>query len=391
MTESEPEQQNGLVTCRAGLERVIADELKELAIEVTRIGTRAVFFRTDRAGVYRANMGLRSALSVLLPIRRFNARNYDMLYFQSRKTFWHKMFSVDRTVRIDVNGGSSQLRNTQYVVHRVKDGIVDTFRKLCEGKRPSIDKRDPDVHVVVHLDGPRVTLCLDTSGVPLFKRGYRVEHGEAPLKEDLAAGILALSGWDGRMPLCDPMCGAGTFLFEGWMRATRRAPNLERRFAFESLFSYDPATHAAEQEALRSGIIDPPTGFELFGCERAPAAVRVMERIHREHFPEAPLRVEEMDFRALQTPPVGCFAVTNPPYGRRLGGGRSPDGDADSRGDLNRLYRDLGCHLRRIRQDGGSAAVLSAWEDAARTIGLEPTRRFTLYNGAIRCDLLCFS
>src|SRR5690606_7952937 len=149
----------------------------------------------------------RSGLSVLLPIRTFNARNYDLLYFQSRKTNWHKLFSVDKSLRIDVNGGSDVLRNSEYVVHRVKDGIVDTFRKLSAGVRPSVDKSEPDIHIVVHLDHTRVTLCIDTSGLPLFKRGYRLQHGVAPIKEDLAAGILQLSGWDQKSSLTDPMCG----------------------------------------------------------------------------------------------------------------------------------------------------------------------------------------
>ncbi|MEE3178210.1 MAG: class I SAM-dependent RNA methyltransferase, partial [Verrucomicrobiota bacterium] len=212
----DPDRLAGFVLCRGGLEEVVVKELRELEIEVVARRKRAVEIVTNLAGFYRANMGLRSALNVLRPIRSFNARNYDLLYYQSRKTNWHKLFPVDARIRIDIKGHSPKITHTRYAIHRVKDGITDTFRKLCHGVRPSIEKRNPDVHVVVYLEKHRATLALDMSGTPLFKRGYRIEHGEAPMKEDLAAGLLSLSGWDRRSPLLDPMCGSGTLLFEAW-------------------------------------------------------------------------------------------------------------------------------------------------------------------------------
>ena len=370
----------GLVTCRAGLERVVADELRELGITVDRPGRRAVFFRTDKAGVYRANMALRSAIAVLLPIRTFNARNYDMLYYQARKTNWHKLFPVDRTVRIDVNGGSDALTNTQYVTHRIKDGIVDTFRKLTGGTRPSIDKRDPDIHVVAHLDGKRVTLCLDTSGTPLFKRGYRAAHGLAPLKEDLAAGILRLAGWDGGTPLLDPLCGSGTFLFEAWMLAAGIAPNLDRRFAFESLFDYDPALHAAGREALAAARSDPPPGFRLTGLENDGPTRAVAESIRRNHFPDAPLEIAAADFRSWTGPAEGTFVVTNPPYGHRLG----------DHGEAVALHCDL-ARFVRTRCADGTAAVFTANLEGAALLDDRPEATWTLYNGRLEGRLVKFA
>ena len=255
-----PDIRPAIVVCRGGLESVAADELQKLGVSVRKIRTRAVDVETDLAGIYRANMALRSALNVLLPVRSFNARNYDILYYQSRKTNWHKLFPVTARLRINVKGRSGTLRDSRYVIHRVKDGITDTFNKLFDA-RPSIEKRDPDVHVVVHLDEHRVTLAIDTSGVPLFKRGYRAGHGEAPIKEDLAAGILALSGWDGTSPLVDPMCGSGTFLFEAWMRAARIAPNRGRKFGFEMLHGYDPELHWKERNALAAGEVEATPGL----------------------------------------------------------------------------------------------------------------------------------
>lgn len=370
----------GLVTCRAGLERVLAAELTALRLEVDRIGRRAVFFRSDKAGVYRANMALRSGLAVLLPIRTFNARNYDMLYYQARKTNWHKLFAVDRTVRIDVNGGSDALANTQYVTHRIKDGIVDTFRKLTGGTRPSIDKRDPDIHVVAHLDGKRVTLCFDTSGTPLFKRGYRAAHGLAPIKEDLAAGILQLAGWNGRVPLLDPLCGAGTFLFEGWMLAANIAPNLERRFAFESLFDYEPDLHRAEQAALRAARRDPPETFHITGLEIDGPTRAVAEAIRRQHFSDAPVEIIGADFRSWGGNAEDAFLVANPPYGKRLGNPAEAIG----------LHRDLAAFVRD-RCPGGTAAVFTANTEAAGTLDPRPEATWTLYNGRLEGRLVKFA
>jgi putative N6-adenine-specific DNA methylase len=361
-----------IVTCRGGLEGVVAGELRELGAEDVEPRKRAVLARLDMAGVYRANMALRCALGVLRPLRTFNARNYDMLYYQSRKTNWHKLFPVEADLRIDVKGHSDTLDHTQFVVHRVKDGIVDTFRKLCGGRRPSIDKRDPDVHIVVYLDGPRATLCIDTSGVPLFKRGYRERHGEAPLKEDLAAGLVALSGWDGRGALLDPMCGSGTLLFEAWLMAARIAPNRQRRFGFEALLDYRPDLHAAEAAALQERERPAGPGLLLLGLEVDRATRETAERIRREHFPGAPIRIEQADFRRFEPPAGVAQVLTNPPYGVRLG----------DEAEVARLYEALG-RLLAGPLAGCPAAVYTANHDAAPRFGGRREHSLALRNGAL--------
>jgi putative N6-adenine-specific DNA methylase len=373
------EQLEGLVTCRAGLEQIVADELRYLGLKVVKTGKRAVFFNTDLAGIYRANMGLRCALNVLLPIRTFNARNYDMLYYQSRKTNWHKLFPVERTLRIDVNGGSDVLTHSAYVIHRVKDGIVDTFRKLTEGQRPSISKDEPDIHLVVHLEGTRVTLCLDTSGIPLFKRGYRTEHGGAPIKEDLAAGILRLSGWNYKTPVIDPMCGSGTFLFEAWMMACNRAPNLERNFAFQSVFNYDAELHEAEKQNLLSKVRQ-PEDFHLFGADLDPSVLQLLQKMARQHFPDIPLHLHQGTFQSFAPSCEQAFLVSNPPYGMRLGETKQ----------MHSLYQDLGQWMQRHIK-GGKAAVFSAFEGAQDSISLPTDKVYTLFNGAIEGRLLTYS
>ncbi len=367
----DPERLPGFVLCRGGLEEVVVKELRDLEIAVVDTRKRAVEIETDLAGFYRANMGLRSALNVLRPIRTFNARNYDLLYYQSRKTNWHKLFPVDARIRIDIKGHSPKITHTRYAIHRVKDGITDTFRKLCNGARPTIEKRDPDVHIVVYLEKHRATLALDTSGVPLFKRGYRLEHGGAPMKEDLAAGLVALSRWDRSTPLLDPMCGSGTLLFEAWMMAARIAPNLRRRFGFEALYGYDREIHETERAMLQAQERE-AAGTRLLGLEIDRRTFQNLERIRREHFPRAPIELTCGDFR--KTNPGSGFrnAVCNPPYGLR-------SGDESA---IAPLYQALGDYLRQ-HLPGGRAGIYTANHDAAARFGGDPEDSVPLRNGSL--------
>lgn len=355
------------------------DEIAALGGTQLRKAKRCVHFHTDHAGLYRMNMAVRSAIQILIPIRTFNARDYDLLYFQSRKTNWHKYFDKSRTLRIDVNGRSPVLRNTQYVVHRVKDGIVDTFRKLSGGIRPSIDKDEPEIHIVVHLDGYKVTLCLDSSGAPLFKRGYRLEHGGAPLKEDLAAGILLLAGLEDASGLVDPVCGSGTFLFEGWMILNGIPPNRERQFAFQNWLDYDEALHQSEKAALSSG--DGLSGaIPVFGSDVDADICDLANRIRERHFAEANIEIRNEPFQELEASVPEGLMVANPPYGQRLG-------DAD---ELGALYRDLGYAAKRV-VPGGKLALFTTNRKAARQIRLKAGQALTLFNGALEGLLYQYS
>jgi 23S rRNA G2445 N2-methylase RlmL len=362
-----------VATCRPGLEGVLSGEIARLGGESISKGKRSVNFSTDKRGLYRMNMGLRSAIQVLVPIRTFNARDYKLLYFQSRRTNWHQYFTEQKTLRIDVNGYSPTLRNTQYVVHRVKDGIVDTFRKLTEGTRPSIDKADPEIHIVVHLQGTKVTLCLDSSGAPLFKRGYRTEHGEAPLKEDLAAGILLLAEADKHRGLIDPMCGSGTFLFEGWMLFNNVAPNLRRSFACQHWLDYDEEAFLEEQAGLQARARTGENSCRpMIGLDKDASALAVARRIREQFFPDAEIEFREAAFQDDPAIIDGGLMVTNPPYGKRLG----------TEDDLPGLYRDLG-NFAKGCVPGGQLAVFTTNRKAARQIRLTQDRALTLFNGAL--------
>ena len=376
----DPNRLPGFVLCRGGLEPVVAAELKDLDIEVVDVRKRAVEIATDLAGFYRANMGLRSALNVLRPIRSFNARNYDLLYYQSRKTNWHKLFPVEARIRIDIKGHSPKITHTRYAIHRVKDGITDTFRKLCGGVRPSIEKRDPDVHVVVYLEKHRATLALDYSGTPLFKRGYRVEHGEAPIKEDLAAGLLALSGWDRKSSLIDPMCGAGTILFEAWMMAANIAPNLNRKFGFESLYGYDEKLHQSERSKLTRQQNLETDDLRLLGLEIDKRTFQTLVQIRDQHFPDAPIALKHADFTSFDPGDSFHTAVCNPPYGIRSG----------TEEDIAPLYRNLGAFLRRHLR-GGRAGIYTVNHAAAPLFGGNLEHSVPLLNGSLEGRIYQFS
>ena len=325
------------------------------------------------------NMAIRTAIAILVPLRTFNARDYQLLYFQSRRTNWHQYFTAEQTLRIDVNGSSPNLRNTQYVIHRVKDGIVDTFRKLNQGIRPSIDKGDPDIHILVHLDGNQVTLYLDSAGAPLFKRGYRERHGGAPLKEDLAAGILQLAGIEEAGGLIDPMCGSGTLLFEGWMLMNRVAPNLHRSFAFQNWLDYREDLHLQERERLR-GQECRQTGLPIIGGDLDPLVMELARSLHEEFFPEAPIEWITGDVRDLDRAVPGGLMVTNPPYGERLG----------KEEDLGDLYRELGYAARRC-VPGGKLALFTTNRKAARRVPMRAGQAVTLFNGSLEGLLYPFA
>lgn len=359
--------------CRAGLEPVVEAELRAWDLKIAFTGNRMVAFHGEEEDFYRANMGLRAALSVLKPLRRFKARNTDMLYFQSRKVNWHQLFEPNRTLKIDLKGDWRQYRNERFALYRIKDAIVDTFKKLCDGERPSIATRDPDVHIVAFANKDEITLYLDGAGEPLFKRGYRLEHGEAPLKEDLAAGMLQLIGWDGSTDLIDPLCGSGTFLFEGYLLARRIAPNRDRDFAFQRWLNFDRAAYKRAKDALSA--VERPTEQRFIGFEHDRKTFNTAQRIAQQYFPAGAFSLHPDKFQAAKLRAPGAQVISNPPYGVRL----RPD-------DLNAVYRDLGAFFKAVAPEGRAALITAAME-AAVFVGLPVKEKWKLFNGALECKL----
>ena len=364
-------------TCPRGLEAVLAAELLAVQAQaITAVDGGVHFAGTLRTG-YAANLHSRVASRVLwrVGVARYRLANSDQdIYDATQKLDWSKLFSVDHTLRVNVSAIKAPVKSLDFVTLRIKDAICDVFRARS-GKRPSIDTHAPDVRVHAFLTATDLTLYLDTSGEPLFKRGYRREAGEAPLRENLAAGMLALSGWTPDVALLDPMCGSGTILCESAQIAAHRAPGIGRAFGFERLLNFDAkaweslreTAYAAENNLIKTNIY----GSDLRGDALALARANLDELDLLDKVELKQANVFEMPAPA----PAGIM-VTNPPYGVRM----------EDRDDLAAFYPQLGDALKK-RFSGWTAYILSSDMQLAKRIGLAASKRTPLFNGALECRL----
>ncbi|MBU3694298.1 MAG: class I SAM-dependent RNA methyltransferase [Rhodocyclaceae bacterium] len=357
------------------MEQVLAGELAALGAEVGDVRPGGVAFRASIEGVLRVNLWSRFASRILLRLLQRPYRNEQDLYNTARGIHWPAWFDVRQTIKVETNGVRAPVKSLDFVSLKVKDAICDAFRAAC-GERPSVDTQRPDQRIHVFLDEREATFYLDASGEALFKRGYRRGAGEAPLRENLAAGILRLAGWSPERPLFDPMCGSGTFLTEAAMIAMDRAPGLGRAFAFERWTGLDRELWqrlrdeaAARVRALLPGLI--------CGRDDDPA-VLVHARRHLTALGCAPqVALTEGDALSAEAPAAAGMLVMNPPYGERMG-------QTDA---LAAWYPQLGDWLKQ-RFTGWDAWILTGDLQGIRSIGLAPSRKIPLFNGPIECRLL---
>lgn len=376
--ERPPEGVTLFATTAAGLEPVLARELRALGARDVEAGLRGVSFTGDRRLLYRANLWLRTAHRVLLPIAEFPARDRQELYDGVRTVDWNEHLTLDRTLAVDAVSHRSALDHTQFVSRVVKDGVVDWFRDRT-GRRPSVDAANPDLALNARISGDRCTLSVDTSGERMHRRGYRPTFGaEAPLKETLAAGVLLLSDYDGTGPLVDPFCGSGTLLVEAALIATNTAPGLlGRPFGLRRHPSFDARLFDEVREEARAAVreID---GCPIAGSDVAESAVRAATAAVRGAGIDDVVRVRRAEIGELAPRSEGRI-VTNPPFGERLGEIQQLAG----------LYQRLGDLLKQ-RCRGTTAHVLTGSKFLAGRIGLAPSRRDVLWNGPLECRLLHF-
>jgi putative N6-adenine-specific DNA methylase len=360
-------------TCPRGLEPLLACELAELDISAAAV-PGGVAFPGGWDACYRANLWSRLASRILWRIAEFEYRNEHDLYAAVRAIDWPGYFRVERTLRVNVTAQHSPLKSLEFATLRIKDAVCDRFRDAL-GKRPSVDRTTPDVRVHAFLEAQRATLYLDTSGEPLFKRGWRAGAGEAPLRENLAAGIVMLSGWTADEVLMDPMCGAGTLLVEAAAMARGRPPGAKRDFGFERLAAFDAA--------LWERIKREPRGLErvpqLHGSDTDPKALAAARRNLAEAGVERWVKLEQADALERPAPAAGGVMVMNPPYGERMG----------SAEELARFYPRLGNALKQ-RYAGWRCYIFTADLRLPKLIRLEPSRRTPLWNGALECRLYEF-
>ncbi|MGH8632997.1 MAG: THUMP domain-containing class I SAM-dependent RNA methyltransferase [Burkholderiales bacterium] len=362
-------------TCPRGLEQALAAEITALGARDIKAVDGGAAFAGDLALCYAANLESRVASRVLWQVGHARYRSEHDVFDAAGALSWPKHFDVRRSIRVNVSAIRSPVNSLDFVTLRVKDAVCDVFRAQ-HGKRPDVSTESPDVRIHVFLTRDEATFYLDTSGEPLFKRGWRTAGGEAPLRENLAAGILKLTGWSTPTPLYDPMCGAGTFLVEAAMMALDAAPGLNRAFGFEKLENFEEKKWSALRDRARARP-KPAQPLPVHGSDKSGTVLGLARANLAAAGIENTVQLKQMDILDGSPPPTPGIAVMNPPYGERLGD------DAE----LAAFYPKLGDALKQ-RYAGWTAYILTADLRLAKLIGLKASRRTPLYNGALECRLL---
>ena len=335
-----------------------------------------VAFSGDWTTCYRVNFWSRVASRVLWRIAAFDYKNEQDIYAHAKAVDWLKYFKVERTLRVNVTAQKSPLKSLEFVTLRIKDAVCDRFRdKLA--RRPDIDRTNPAVRVHAFLEGNSAILYLDTSGEPLFKRGWRHGVADAPLRENLAAGIIMLTGWKPDEPLLDPMCGGGTLLVEAAAMARGRAPGARRSFGFENLCAFDSRTWEAVKGEEKKK--EKQADLRLFGSDTDPKALNAARRNLAEAGIERWVQLERSDILERSAPAPGGVMVANPPYGERIGTAE----------ELASFYPKLGDALKK-KFAGWRCYFFTADLRLPKLIRLEPSARTPLWNGALECRLYEF-
>ncbi|MBQ9556632.1 MAG: RNA methyltransferase [Muribaculaceae bacterium] len=356
-----------------GLEGVLADELRALGAEEVTEGNRVVYFKGDKEMLYRANFACRTAVRVLKPFLTLKSTGADDLYEQLKTFDWEQLMAVDTTFAIDATVYSEQFNNSRFVTYRVKDAIADFFNDKY-GKRPSIRLSNPDIRLDVHISGREVTLSLDSSGDPLFKRGWRVAQTDAPINEVLAAGIILLSGWDGKTDLIDPMCGSGTFLIEAALIAANIAPGVYRdHYAFQKWPDYDAELF---DKIYNDDSNEREFTHKIYGSDIEGKAIAIARTNVKSAGLNKYIELERRDINDIDEVPASGTLISNPPYGERL-----------NIEDIESLYRDMGYKFKHTFK-GYNVWLICYDNDLSYKVGLKPSVRYKLNNGGLDCELL---
>lgn len=364
-------------TCPRGLESVLATELAELSAQEIKAVDGGVRFAGAFELCYAVNLESRIASRVLWRIAEARYRSEQDIYDIARTLPWRDWFGPERTIRVNVAAIKSPLKSLDFATLKIKDAACDAFRATT-GRRPDVDTHAPDVRIHAFLTASECTLYLDTSGDALFKRGYRSVTGEAPLRENLAAGILRLTGWQADVPLLDPMCGSGTFLTEAGMIALDMAPGLNRHFGFEKLNCFDQKSwqmlHKRAQGRKKILIKTNIYGGDLYGdalkLARTNLAALGLDNA---------VGLKQANVLEIPAPASGGIIVANPPYGVRL----------SEQQELAGFYPQLGDALKK-KFSGWTAYLLTGDLRLAKLIGLSASKRTPLFNGALECRLFEF-
>ncbi len=354
-----------------GLEEVLATELRNIGATDVEVHNRAVSFTGDLRIMYKANLWLRTALKVLLPIEKFRAKNETQLYDGIKKIKWDDYLDKEGRFVIRTSLKSDFFNHSQYVSLKSKDAIADQFRDKY-GIRPSVDLTHPDLSIDIHINKDEVTVSLDSSAESLHRRGYRTDSTLAPINEVTAAGMILLTGWNGEGNYVDPMCGSGTLLIEAAMIAKNMPPNLNRaQFGFERWKNYDPALFAQVREEAVAAIRE--SKASIFGSDKTFKAIEISrENITRAGLDED-IKVSNKRFEEVKGPEGGGIMIINPPYGERL-----------PIEEIGAFYKMMGDQMKK-EFNGYDVWVISSNIPALKMTGLAPSKKIMLYNGALEC------
>ncbi len=376
--------------CPRGLETALAEELHEIArksdtLRIHQTIPGGIHCSGQQQDGWLINLHSRIASRVLQRVAQSSYRHEEDIYRLAVKQPWETWFGVDNTIRIDVTAIRSPLKSLNFTTLRIKDGVVDRFRSFT-GSRPSVNTHTPDIRIAAFLDAHNVTLYLDTSGEALFKRGWRHETGDAPLRENLAAGLLRTAGWKPGIPLLDPMCGSGTILIEASQIMLGIPPGLNRTFSFEKFTGFDRGKWQAMKSAIR--INPAPQEPSIFGSDISGD----MLDMTRHNLKAAgitfdiPLHQIEAQEIRLPTEKSGII-LTNPPYGERIGvrGNRNLEDEERA----TRFYQAFGTTLKQ-RFPGWTVFLFTADFNVPRLLRLKESRKTPFYNGPIECRLFRF-
>ncbi|GAC1589915.1 MAG: THUMP domain-containing protein [Hymenobacter sp.] len=366
-------------TTQFGLEELLADELYALGADITHIGSRAVEFIGDHRLLYEVALWSRLSMRLLRPFAAFYAPDEKALYREVGRIDWADFIGPDQTFAITSVVNRSTFEHSLFVAQLTKDAIVDQFRART-GSRPSVDTRTPDIRLHLRMSENEVILSLDAAGDSLHRRGYRQHTNEAPLNEVLAAGLVLLSGWDGRQPLIDPLCGSATILTEAGLISQRIAPGLfhQGKFGFENWYDFEPALWAEVRAAAQAQRLEEPQAY-LAGSDLDPKVIDMAAANITAAGLEDCIRLAVRDVKDAVPPKNEApgIVLTNPPYGERIG----------EEADMAALYKTIGDTLKASFQ-GYDAFVFTGNLEAAKSIGLKAKRRTPLFNGPIDCRLL---
>ena len=361
------------VTCPRGLEAPLSQELEQLKCQDIRAVDGGVACKGGMEQVYRINLHSRTASRVLLRLTKSGYRSEQDIYKAAKNIRWTDWFDLEQTFKVKVEGKRAQVKSLDFVGLKIKDAVCDVFRDACSA-RPSVGKIRPDIRIHAFIDERDIQIFIDTSGEALFKRGYRQDTGEAPMRENLAAGLLLLAGYDGSQPFQDPFCGSGTIVIEAAWIATRRAPGLMRRFGFEKLKNFDAALWKKLQHEAEMQIRPAPAPISGSDNDRyiIRAAVANAQAAEVDTF----IRFEVKDAQDTRPNGEGGILISNPPYGVRLAEVQA----------LQALYPQLGAWLKQ-HYAGWLAGMFTGDRDMPKFMRLSPKRKIPLYNGNLDCRL----